>query len=88
MAGQGEIPTSFLSGENPRRTPDASRVINSEAQFIAEIDDTSVDAIVFDPPYEANVNYAELSDFFYVWLKRTVGHLFQTTLEDISQRRT
>ncbi len=76
MAGQGEIPTSFLSGENPRRTPDASRVINSEAQFIAEIDDTSVDAIVFDPPYEANVNYAELSDFFYVWLKRTVGHLF------------
>lgn len=35
----------------------------------------SVDAIVFDPPYHNNVNYAELSDFFYVWLKRTVGHV-------------
>ena len=30
-----------------------------------------------DPPYwEANVMYAELSDFFYVWLKRTAGHVF------------
>ena len=29
-----------------------------------------------DPPYYDNVMYAELSDFFYVWLKRTAGHLF------------
>ena len=36
----------------------------------------SIDCIVFDPPYEANVDYAELSDFFYVWLKRTAGYIF------------
>ncbi len=36
----------------------------------------SVDAIIFDPPYHDNVNYAELSDFFYVWLKRTAGHVY------------
>ena len=36
----------------------------------------SVDCIVFDPPYEENVCYAELSDFFYVWLKRTAGYVF------------
>ena len=29
-----------------------------------------------DPPYYDNVMYAELSDFFYVWLKRTAGHVF------------
>lgn len=28
-----------------------------------------------DPPYYDNVMYAELSDFFYVWLKRTAGHV-------------
>ncbi len=28
-----------------------------------------VDAVVTDPPYADNVNYSELSDFFYVWLK-------------------
>jgi len=36
----------------------------------------SVSAIVTDPPYSNNVMYAEVSDFFYVWLKRLVGDLF------------
>jgi putative DNA methylase len=31
--------------------------------------DRSVDAVVTDPPYYGNVQYAELSDFFYVWLR-------------------
>jgi putative DNA methylase len=34
------------------------------------------DAIVTDPPYYDNVSYSNLSDFFYVWLKRSVGHLY------------
>jgi putative DNA methylase len=36
----------------------------------------SVDAIVTDPPYYDNVPYSNISDFFYVWLRRTVGHLY------------
>jgi putative DNA methylase len=36
----------------------------------------SFDAVVTDPPYYDNVPYAALSDFFYIWLKRTVGHLY------------
>ena len=40
------------------------------------IEDGSIDAVVMDPPYCGNVMYAELSDFFYVWLKRTAGHVF------------
>jgi adenine-specific DNA methylase len=34
------------------------------------------DAILTDPPYYDNVPYADLSDFFYVWLKRTIGDLY------------
>jgi putative DNA methylase len=34
------------------------------------------DAVITDPPYYDNVPYADISDFFYVWLKRTVGHLY------------
>jgi putative DNA methylase len=37
--------------------------------------DGSFDAIVTDPPYYDNVPYANVSDFFYVWMKRTIGHL-------------
>jgi hypothetical protein len=32
------------------------------------IPDGSVDLVITDPPFGDNVNYGELSDFFYVWL--------------------
>ena len=35
--------------------------------------DSSVDCFFTDPPYYDAVPYADLSDFFYVWLKRSVG---------------
>jgi adenine-specific DNA methylase len=38
--------------------------------------DNFFDAVVTDPPYYDNVPYADLSDFFYVWLKMVVGDLY------------
>ena len=38
--------------------------------------DNFFDAVFTDPPYYDNVPYSYLSDFFYVWLKRTVGDLY------------
>jgi len=35
-----------------------------------ELPDKCVDLIVTDPPFFDNVNYSELADFFYVWLKK------------------
>ncbi len=29
-----------------------------------------------DPPYYDNIEYAELSDFFYVWLRRSLGDVY------------
>jgi putative DNA methylase len=29
-----------------------------------------------DPPYYDNIGYADLSDFFYVWLKRSLGRIW------------
>jgi len=50
------------------------------------LEDKSVPCIVVDPPYAANVMYAEVSDFFYVWLKRLLGDIFpeafKTTLTE------
>ena len=38
---------------------------------------TSVDKIVSaDPPYYDNIEYADLSDFFYVWLRRSLKTVF------------
>lgn len=43
-------------------------------------EDRYFDAIVTDPPYYNNIAYAELADFFYVWLKRTSAGLYPTIL--------
>jgi adenine-specific DNA methylase len=58
---------------NPR-PPATVRLGN--AAYMPKVPTGSVHAIVVDPPYYANVMYGELSDFFYVWLKRTVGDLY------------
>ena len=39
-------------------------------------DDETFDAVITDPPYYKSIYYADLSAFFYVWLKRIVGDLY------------
>ncbi|MCF3608747.1 DUF1156 domain-containing protein [Planktothrix agardhii 1033] len=41
------------------------------------IDSETLDAVITDPPYFDSVPYADLSDYFYVWLKRSIGHLYK-----------
>ncbi len=41
-----------------------------------DLPDRSVDLICMDPPYYNNVQYAELSDYFYVWQRRTLYDLY------------
>lgn len=36
-----------------------------------------------DPPYYDNIGYAALSDFFYVWLRRTIGDLYPELFKTI-----
>jgi len=59
------------------------------ATNLPQIADGSVTAVVVDPPYADNVQYSELANFFYVWLKRTQGYRrpewFSTYLCDNSQ---
>jgi len=33
-------------------------------------------AVATDPPYYDNIGYADLSDFFYVWLRRSLGGVY------------
>jgi putative DNA methylase len=36
----------------------------------------SVDVVVTDPPYYDNVSYSNLSDFFMLWMRRSIGHFY------------
>ena len=44
--------------------------------------DDAAHAFVTDPPYYNAVPYADLSDFFYVWLRRTLGKTHPTLLSE------
>ncbi|MBU1410720.1 DUF1156 domain-containing protein, partial [Myxococcota bacterium] len=66
----------FASLSAPTCRPPKVTVTCQSAARLSGIAAGSVDLVVMDPPYYDNVMYAELSDFFYVWLKRTAGLIF------------
>jgi len=41
-----------------------------------QIPDHKIDLVVTDPPYYDNVQYSELSDFYYVWLKLALNDVY------------
>jgi adenine-specific DNA methylase/very-short-patch-repair endonuclease len=51
-------------------------IISASADNLTHIANKSIHAVVTDPPYYATIQYSELSDFFYVWQKRTLGDIF------------
>jgi len=53
--------------------------LRCEDAATAELPEKSLDAVLTDPPYFGNVQYAELIDFCYVWLRRLMpgNELFQ-----------
>ena len=53
-----------------------AQIFCKPAQKLDNLQDNSVNAIIVDPPYYDNVMYAELSDFFYVWMKRSLGEFY------------
>lgn len=70
-SGLEDLPAGIRDGEM-----DLSGQISRGSATNLPWPDQEFDAVVTDPPYYDNVPYADISDFFYVWLKRTIGHLF------------
>jgi putative DNA methylase len=51
-------------------------ILNGTAANMPSLANGSVDLVCMDPPYYDNVQYSELSDYFYVWQKRTLSDLY------------
>jgi len=52
-----------------------NRFVQGDAAAL-QVPSSSLSLVIIDPPYYDNVMYAELSDFFYVWMKRGLGDVF------------
>ncbi len=67
IARLAQQPAVMLGAERSAR----ARIYRGSATALP-LPDASVDAVITDPPYYDNVMYAECSDYFYVWLKRSL----------------
>jgi adenine-specific DNA methylase len=70
-----EIPGEWIGEANNDFHPHRSRKVELSCSDAAQMDlePESLDAVMTDPPYFGNVQYAELMDFCYVWLRKLVG---------------
>lgn len=73
---------NFWLSKSNEKPIDHLQIYKSSASSFISIQNGSIQNITMDPPYYDNVQYSELSDFFYVWLKRSVGHLFPEFFTD------
>jgi adenine-specific DNA methylase len=55
-----------------RRTEHAALLRCGSSERLDFVPDGSVDLVLTDPPYFDNVQYSELADFFYVWLRQAL----------------
>jgi len=67
---------AFLDPWMPTSGMERILVSRRDARFLG---DSNAEAVITDPPYYDSINYADHADFFYVWLKRSIGS-FQSDL--------
>ena len=72
---QVQVPGEWIGDHrNGTGDPESRGVtLSCESTTSVSIPQSSLDAVLTDPPYLGNVQYAELMDFCYVWLRRLVG---------------
>lgn len=54
----------------------ATQLQNASSGDKSQFSDKYLTVVVTDPPYYDAIAYADISDFFYVWLKRTLGDVY------------
>ena len=66
-----------------------AKTTGTAEQADASKQDVSIGKIVStDPPYYDNIGYADLSDFFYVWLRRSMRHVFTDLFATLAAPKT
>jgi putative DNA methylase len=70
------IPSDVLSGKTTKIYPGDRERENQKVEIfcgssteLSQINSSTVDLVITDPPFGGLLHYSELSDFFYVWLR-------------------
>ncbi|WP_211950276.1 DUF1156 domain-containing protein [Cupriavidus yeoncheonensis] len=72
----GYVPAARYLADCLEKLP-LSGSVGEVKQADASTNQRSIGRVVStDPPYYDNIGYADLSDFFYVWLRRSLRHIY------------
>ena len=87
------------SGKSEKASPDdpvlGGEVFQGSSTELSQIESSTVDLVITDPPFGDLIQYSELADFFYVWLRCVLAKQYPTifggeytpkTLEAVSNR--
>jgi len=80
---EGNIVESF---EQLQQTEHAALLRCNTAEDLSFIPNRSVDMVITDPPYFDNIQYSELADFFYIWLRLGLKDLYPWFNPELSNR--
>jgi putative DNA methylase len=75
-------------GERIAGTPETVKLYAQSATTLDTLDlgVDKVDLVITDPPYADNVNYSEVADFFYVWLRLSLGKHYPCFLPELTPK--
>lgn len=69
---ENNIEKIFIEEKIEKKSTD--KILCSNSQDLSSVN--KVDYVITDPPYADNVNYSELADFFYVWLRIILKNVY------------
>jgi len=73
----GNFQSGITQGKKMLENVPASKsAVVKELDATAGINVVEHPVLCTDPPYYDNIGYADLSDFFYVWLRRSLGFIY------------
>lgn len=64
-----EVPGKSAKVELPDKITGRHSLLCGSATELHDVETSSLDAVITDPPFGGLLHYSELSDFFYVWLR-------------------
>lgn len=67
----------YLESENYNQF--SAEFANASSGEKSQFESKFLTAVITDPPYYDAIAYADISDFFYVWMKRTLSDLYPLT---------
>jgi len=72
---KGDVEQFYVEGESISQ--DRVAGLNCKTAERLDLPDESVEYVITDPPYYDNVQYSELSDYFYVWLRECLSEEYE-----------